>query len=178
MSVAKMNTFEIQLQYFVKFVSKLLILTPETVEFINPNLSDVSYVKNSVEKITELLLRSLERLKVMLHLYKNDPYMSLEAISMIIKAIGSMYTRHSYRKYISDILDLFEENTEDHGRLLLSTSYHSYGGGSNKLFQMLKELSNIESSIGAYSVTKAISKLGSIIMKDPSPSQNFMKILE
>ena len=177
MPVARINVFEIQLQYIVKFISKLLILSPEKVEFINPNLTDVSNIKNNVEKITDLLLKSLERLKILLHLYKNDLHESLDAISMIIKAIGSLYTKHTYRKYISDIFDLFEENIEEHGRLL-SSSYPSYGGGSNKLFQMLKELSSIESSVGTYSVTKAISKLGSIIMRDPSPSHNLMKIFE
>ena len=43
---------------------------------------------------------------------------------------------------------------------------------------MLKELSSIESSMETYSVKKAISKLGSIIMRDPTPLHNLMILLE
>ena len=152
---SKMNYYEIQLQYIVKFICKLLILSPDKIELMNPSFADISTIANNVSIVSEYLFRSLERLKILLIANKNDPNSSLESISMIINAIGSLYRKHSYRKHISDILDQFEENLEEYGRHY-SSSYLSHGGGNNKFFQMLKELSSIESSIGIYSVTKAI----------------------
>ena len=111
MQVARINNrFEIQLQYIVKFIIKLLILSPDKIEFIYPNLADVSNIQNNVEKITDMFIKSLKWLKILFHLYKNNLHESLDAISIIIKAIGGLYTKHLYRNFITKISLIFWKN--------------------------------------------------------------------
>lgn len=103
---------------------------------------------------------------------------SLQAMGLILSGIASLYSQPAYRKVVADKLNTYEKSMNEYDKPY-SSIYSGLGTSShNKLNHMLKELNHIEHSVGGYYVTKAISKLGCMIMSDPYPSKHLMTIFD
>lgn len=87
------------------FISQILIINPKRIEDLSIDTNYVVIEKN-LNTIVELLLQSMNQLKVLDQILKDDREYTIEgtlkAISLIINAVGSLYTQPSYRNPISE----------------------------------------------------------------------------
>ena len=170
-----------ELECICRFVSKLIIIDPSKIEDISLAYSDVSIVRNNLEKVTGMFLKSIEQLKMILLFLKEDSEyvnkMTLNTIGSIISAISSLYTQPQYRNTVTECLSHFEKSIDDFDKPYTNIYTNHGSSNNNKLNHMLKDLNNIEFSLGEYPVTKAITKLGAVIMSDPLPSHYLMNLL-
>lgn len=181
-SEARLKQSRRDLESVCGFVSKLLTINPTKIEDINIGRTEASTLEKNLEEFISFLLQSLEQLKIILISLREESDIAikktLDTMGMILSAIGGLYSQPSYRKVVTERIGQFEKNINDFERPY-SSIYSTYGtSGHNKLNHMLKELNNVEYSVGEYPITKAVSKLGSIIMADPYPSQSLMSILD
>jgi hypothetical protein len=173
-SEANLRGFRNEIEWICKFISKLLMLDPTKIEDISVSYSGASIVDKNLEQIVCLFLMSLEQLKViMLALKEEDDFVilnSLEAMGSIISAISNLYNQPSYRKVIVSMISEFDKP--------YSNVYPGYGSsGRNKLSHILKELNNMEFSIGEYPITKAATQLACMIMNDTYPPMYLLSLV-
>lgn len=125
----------------------------------------------------------MNQIKVLEQILKDDREnkieVTLKAISLIITAVGSLYSQPSYRESISECLSIYEKDLVDTEKPYGNIYSMHTNSSHNRLINLFKELNNLEWNYmrGDYLVTKAISKLGPVIMSDPYPSNKLILIL-
>jgi hypothetical protein len=146
------------------------------------NYEEVVSLEANVWHILVLLLESLNHLKNMSIIAQRedsemDVINSLESIGMIITAIANLYMDPTYTHVVAKCLDSFENNLTSANNRFGNMEYKRTS--HNKFIYLLEELKNIEYKYSSkdYFITKAISKLASVILADPYPSKNLIPII-
>ncbi|CAI2379389.1 unnamed protein product [Moneuplotes crassus] len=182
-SEGALRYYKDEIESISSFVSQILLINPAHCEILKIEHDVVSFERN-IKTIVNLLLRSLNQIKVLEQILKDDRQSEIEetlrSLSLIISAIGSLYSIPSARSCISECLNKFEKDLIDTEKPYGNTYTVYNHSHHNRLIHLFKELNELEwnYSRGNYHVTKAICGLGPAIMSDPYPSSNLIQILE